>query len=179
MKGSGWSCSWLHRIFKTKTLQHSENSSWRKFHPRWLSSQPHSKQSLWHETESLNIGLTWLIIQSNTFWIRALRFFVCLKTFFLTINNFIIKLTIVKNCEIDFPPADLNRVTKVQWIHGFLAPLEVADIKVGQGMVDKSMHGAIRAVHVLVDHSRDEVWSEGDDKCLGIVVVKVVVGVEI
>lgn len=63
----------------------------------------------------------------------------------------------MNNCEIDFPPADLNRVTKVQWIHGFLAPLEVADIKIGQRMVDKSMHGAIRAVHVLVDHSRDEV----------------------
>lgn len=57
----------------------------------------------------------------------------------------------------DFPPADLNGVAKVQWIQGFFAFLEVADIKIGQRMVDKSMHGAIRAVHVLVDHSRDEV----------------------
>lgn len=37
-------------------------------------------------------------------------------------------------------------------------------------MVHKSMHGAIRAVHVLVDHPRYEVRSEGNDKCLGIVV---------
>lgn len=44
-------------------------------------------------------------------------------------------------------------------------------------MVDKSMHGAIRAVHVLIDHPRDEVGSEGDDKCLGIVVGELVVGV--
>lgn len=77
--------------------------------------------------------------------------------------------------ETDFPPAHLNRVAEVQRIHGFFAFLEVADIKVGQRMVDKSMHGAIGTVHVLVDHSRDEVWSEGDDKCLGIVVGKMVV----
>lgn len=55
----------------------------------------------------------------------------------------------------------------------------MAYIKIGQRMVDKSMHWAICAVHVLVDHPRNEVWSEGDDKCLGIVVVKVVVVVEI
>lgn len=48
-------------------------------------------------------------------------------------------------------------VAKVQWIRGFFAILEVADIKVGQRIVDKSMHGAIGAVHVLVDHPRDEV----------------------
>lgn len=30
------------------------------------------------------------------------------------------------------------------------------------------MHGAIRAVHVLVDHPRDEVGCEGDDEGLGI-----------
>lgn len=33
-------------------------------------------------------------------------------------------------------------------------------------MVDKPMHGAVGAVHVLVDHPRDEVGSEGDDKRL-------------
>lgn len=48
-------------------------------------------------------------------------------------------------------------VAKVQWIHGFFAFLEVTHIKVGQRMVDKPMHGAIRAVHVLVDHPRYEV----------------------
>ena len=58
---------------------------------------------------------------------------------------------------IDFSPADLNRVAKVQWIHGLFAFLEVADIKIRQRVVDKSMHGAIGAVHVLVDHPRDEV----------------------
>lgn len=61
-------------------------------------------------------------------------------------------------------------IAKMQWIHGFFAFLEVAHIKVGQRVVDKAVHGAVRAVHVLVDHSRYEVWSEGDDKCLGIVV---------
>lgn len=55
------------------------------------------------------------------------------------------------------------------WIHGLFAILEMADIKIGQSMVDKSMHGTIRAVHVLVDHPRDEVRGEGDNKCLGIV----------
>jgi len=75
--------------------------------------------------------------------------------------------------EFDFPPAHLNVVAKVQRIHWFFAFLEMADIKVGQRMVDKSMHGAIRAVHVLVDHPRDEVWREGDDKCLGVVVWEV------
>lgn len=81
--------------------------------------------------------------------------------------------------EFDFPPADLYRVAKVQWIQGFFALLEVADIKIGKRMVDESMHGAIWAVHVLVDHPRDEVWSEGDNKCLGIGVGEVVVGVEV
>ena len=58
---------------------------------------------------------------------------------------------------MDFPPANLNRVAKLQWIHRFFAVLEVADIKTGQRVVDKSMHGAIWAVHVLVDHPRYEV----------------------
>lgn len=59
--------------------------------------------------------------------------------------------------ETDFPPADLNRVTKMQWIPRFLALLEMADIKIGQRMVDKSMHGTIGAVHILVNHPRNEV----------------------
>lgn len=63
------------------------------------------------------------------------------------------KLTTV----IHFPPANLNTVAKVEWIHRFFAFLEVADIKIGQCMVDKSMHGAIRAVHILVNHPRYEV----------------------
>lgn len=79
---------------------------------------------------------------------------------------------------MDCPPADLYRVPQVQWIDGFFAFLEVADIKIGQRMVDKSMHGAIRAVHILVDHPRDEVWGEGDDKCLGSEAGKVVGGVK-
>lgn len=47
--------------------------------------------------------------------------------------------------------------TKVPLISGSLALLEVADIKIGQRMVDKPMHGTVRAVHVLVDQPRDEV----------------------
>lgn len=78
--------------------------------------------------------------------------------------------------EVDFPPANLNGVAELQWIHGFFAFLEVADVKIGQRMVDKSMHGAIWAVHVLVDHPRYEVWSEGDDKCLGDVFEEAVIG---
>lgn len=59
--------------------------------------------------------------------------------------------------SIFFSPADFNRVAKVQWFSWFLALLEMAYIKMGQRMVDKPMHGAIWAVHVLVDHPRDEV----------------------
>lgn len=54
-------------------------------------------------------------------------------------------------------PTDFNRVTEVHRIHGFLTRLEMAYIKIGQCVVDKSMHGAIGAVHVLVDHPWDEV----------------------
>lgn len=71
-----------------------------------------------------------------------------------------------KSISISSSPTDFNRVTKTHWLHGFLTLLEMAYIKMGQRMIDKSMHGAIWAVHVLVDHPRDEVWSEGDDKCL-------------
>lgn len=62
-----------------------------------------------------------------------------------------------KSISISSSPTDFNRVTKVHWIHGFLTPLEMAYIKMGQRMVDKSVHGAIWAIHVLVDHPRDEV----------------------
>lgn len=33
-------------------------------------------------------------------------------------------------------------------------------------MVDEAVHGAVRAVLVLVDHPRDEVGGEGDDEGL-------------
>lgn len=69
--------------------------------------------------------------------------------------------------ETDLPPAHLDGVAEVQRVHGLFALLEVADVKVGQRVVDKSVHGAVGAVHVLVDHPRDEVWGEGDDKRLG------------
>lgn len=44
--------------------------------------------------------------------------------------------------------------------------LEVTDVEVGQGVINKAVHGAVRAVHVLIDQPRDEVRSEGDDKGL-------------
>lgn len=56
-----------------------------------------------------------------------------------------------------FSPTDFNGVAEAQWFPGFLTLLEMADIKMGQRMVDKPVHGAIWAVHVLVDHPRDEV----------------------
>lgn len=62
-----------------------------------------------------------------------------------------------QSISISSSPTDFNRVTKVHWIHGFLTLLEMAYIKMGQRMVDKSVHGAIWAIHVLVDHPRDEV----------------------
>lgn len=44
--------------------------------------------------------------------------------------------------------------------------LEVSHVEEGQGVVDKAMHGAVYAVHVLVDQPRDEVGCERYDKCL-------------
>lgn len=45
--------------------------------------------------------------------------------------------------------------------------LEVTDVEVRQSVIDKTVHGAIRAVHVLVEQPWDEVRGEGDDKGLG------------
>lgn len=63
-------------------------------------------------------------------------------------------------------PADLHRVAQVVLVLGFPAVLEEADIEEGQRVIDEAMHGAVRAVLVLVDHPRDEVGGEGDDKGL-------------
>lgn len=67
-----------------------------------------------------------------------------------------------------FSPTDFDGVAEVQWFPGFLTLLEMAYVKMGQRVVDKAMHGAVWAVHVLVDHPRDEVGSEGDDKSLSV-----------
>lgn len=52
-------------------------------------------------------------------------------------------------------------------LDGVCARLEVADVEVRQSVVDEAVHGAVHAVHVLVDQPRDEVRGEGDDKGLG------------
>lgn len=46
------------------------------------------------------------------------------------------------------------------------ARLKVTDVEVRQGVIDEAVHGAVRAVHVLVDEPWDEVRGEGDDKGL-------------
>lgn len=69
------------------------------------------------------------------------------------------------SCEA-ITPANLHRKAQMQWVHGSSAHLKVASVEVGECVVDKSMHGAVRAVHILVDHPRDEVRRKGDDKCL-------------
>lgn len=63
-------------------------------------------------------------------------------------------------------PAHLHGVAEVLRVHGLFALLEVADVEVGQRVVDEAVHGAVRAVHVLVHHPGDEVRGEGDDKRL-------------
>lgn len=55
----------------------------------------------------------------------------------------------------------------MQWLERVCSWLEVADIEVRQSVIDEAVHGAIRAVHVLVDQPWDEVRGEGDDKGLG------------
>lgn len=44
--------------------------------------------------------------------------------------------------------------------------LEVTDVEKRQSVIDEAMHGAVRAVHVLVDQPWDEVRGEGDDEGL-------------
>ena len=43
---------------------------------------------------------------------------------------------------------------------------EVADIEVGQWVFCVAIHGAICAIHVLVNHPWNELWRERDDECL-------------
>lgn len=54
-------------------------------------------------------------------------------------------------------PANLNRVTQMNRIHGFFSILEVGDVKVGECVIHKPVHGTVGAVHVLVDHPGNEV----------------------
>lgn len=63
-------------------------------------------------------------------------------------------------------PADLHLVAQVHGLQGGRARLEVADVEVGQRVIDEAVHGAVRAVHVLVDQPRDEVRRKGDDEGL-------------
>lgn len=63
-------------------------------------------------------------------------------------------------------PAGIHWVAQVHWLQRVCARLEVSDVKVRQSVVDEAVHGAVRAVHVLVDKPRDEVRGEGDDKGL-------------
>ena len=66
----------------------------------------------------------------------------------------------------NFPlPADVNRIAQMQRIHRLLAILEVADVKIGEGVVHKAIHGAVRT-SVLVNQPGDEVRCEGNDKGL-------------
>lgn len=66
----------------------------------------------------------------------------------------------------DTLPAYLYRVAQVHWLDGRCAFLKVTDVEVRQSVIDEAMHGAVGAVHVLVDEPWDEVRSEGDDKSL-------------
>lgn len=64
-------------------------------------------------------------------------------------------------------PAYFYLVAQVHWLERMCAWLEVTDVKVGESVIDEAVHCSIRAVHVLIDQSWDEVRSERDDKCLG------------
>lgn len=59
-------------------------------------------------------------------------------------------------------PAYFHPVAQVHWLQRVCAWLEVTDVEVRQGVIDKAVHGAVRAVHVLVDQPWDEVRGEGD-----------------
>lgn len=63
-------------------------------------------------------------------------------------------------------PAKIHRDAQVRVVRRPGVVLEVGDVEVGQGVVDEAVHGAVRAVHVLVDQAGDEVRGEGDDKRL-------------
>lgn len=43
---------------------------------------------------------------------------------------------------------------------------EVAGVEVCQGVVCKAMHGACLTVQILIDHTRNELRCEGNDKSL-------------
>lgn len=64
-------------------------------------------------------------------------------------------------------PACFYLVAQVHRLLRGCARLEVTDVEGRQGVIDEAMHGAIGAVHVLVDKPGDEVRGEGDDKGLG------------
>lgn len=55
----------------------------------------------------------------------------------------------------------------MHWLERVSAWLEVTDVEVRQSVIDEAMHGAVGAVHVLVDQPWDEVRGKGDDKGLG------------
>lgn len=63
-------------------------------------------------------------------------------------------------------PANFNRIAQMQRIHWLLAILKVADVKIGEGVVHKAVHGAVGTVRVLVHQPGDEVRCEGNDKGL-------------
>ena len=49
---------------------------------------------------------------------------------------------------------------------GRAARWEVADVEVGQRVLRVAVHGAVGAVHVLVQHAGNELRREGDDERL-------------
>lgn len=63
-------------------------------------------------------------------------------------------------------PAYLYVVAQVPWLERLCAWLEVTDVEKRQSVIDEAMHGAVRAVRVLVDQPWDEVRCEGDDEGL-------------
>lgn len=66
--------------------------------------------------------------------------------------------------SVVFIPAYFYLVAQVHWLERVCAWLKVTDIEVRQSVIDEAVHGAVRAVHVLVDEPWDEVGGEGNDK---------------
>lgn len=64
-------------------------------------------------------------------------------------------------------PAYFHFISQVLWIDWVCLRLKVANIKVGECVIDEAMHGSIRAVHILVDKPWNEVRRERNHKCLG------------
>lgn len=57
----------------------------------------------------------------------------------------------------DALPADVYLVAQVRRLQRVGALLEVSDVEVRQSVIDEAVHGAVQAVHVLVDQPWDEV----------------------